>query len=33
VTPFGSPGDGLYLLFLLPLLVVVPKGFWKLAHP
>ena len=30
--PFGAPGDGLYLLFLLPFLVLVPKGFWKLAH-
>ena len=31
-SPLGSPGDGLYVLFLLPLLVLIPKGLWKLAH-
>ena len=31
-SPLGSPGDGLYVLFLLPLLVVIPKGLWRLAH-
>ena len=32
VTPFGSPTDGLYVLFLLPFVAIVPKGLWKLAH-
>ncbi|WP_380681624.1 DUF6498-containing protein [Salinigranum sp. GCM10025319] len=31
-SPLGSPGDGLFVLFLLPLLVLVPKGLWRLAH-
>jgi hypothetical protein len=31
-SPLGSPGDGLYVLFLLPLLVLIPKGLWRLAH-